>query len=242
MSDTRGAISLSCGRIEGLLDAYLDGDLSTADERAVRCHAHGCADCGREMDRAVACRNLLRSTEPIRTSPGFRGAVLAGVRAEQARRERRSRMFRILVPTLGPALAAALALGFLLPRSHDAPLTPTARTPIIAQVESEQPEVAVATSPEPNALQAEAAALPKPTTSPMEARLQSGKPRQEPAAIGQPPAVRSRPDGPSYLTAKLVESPAVAERPAAAPEPVILANVPEPEAVFVATSRSTYSL
>jgi len=237
---TRPDATVGCERFRALLDSYLDGEISRAEESTARAHAHGCAACAREVERAIAARSLLRSVAAIGLSSGFRATVGARVRAEQGRRERRGRWLRVLVPALAPVAAAAIAFALWNPTSKlpGSPSTTGVATSAAPDAAAghptpEEPSVAIATAPEVAAEPSRLAAKPHaaPTARPV-ARPRVGASRAVVAGAPHP-----RDGAPSYLRSRggAGSAPVVAA-------PVVTAKIPEPDAVFVASAGTRYSL
>ena len=243
---TTPVTTLSCERFIALVDAYLDGELSRAGEVAARAHVRECAGCAREMERAVAARGILRSMDAMRPSAALRAAVAAGVRAEQARRLWRSRWLRVLVPALGPAVvaAAAFALWSQTPQPRTATPPPRVATSVapdtaVGHPGPGEPSVEVVTAPDGPTV-AGASATPSPRPDSPHATMAT-RPAARPRDSG-PSAVVAEVSGPrggapSYLTGRLET-----RSRTTSPMPVVTVQVPEPEAVFVASAEARYSL
>ena len=54
---------MKCDEFTSALDAYIDGELSPDDARAMCEHAKGCAACGDELKRAEFLRDALRNMD-----------------------------------------------------------------------------------------------------------------------------------------------------------------------------------
>lgn len=96
---------MTCEELRAKLDAYIDGELSADERRAIDDHAAACADCGRELDLAKLVRDALGEmgeevAVPLQARAGWRNAVRA-----EAKRKRNRRWMRAAY-----AAAAALVL------------------------------------------------------------------------------------------------------------------------------------
>lgn len=71
MARTWGASRADCERVDALLEAYHDEDLTAAERREVDLHLEGCADCRSELALAESVASSLRSLPLVarRTSP-----------------------------------------------------------------------------------------------------------------------------------------------------------------------------
>ncbi len=97
---------MSCGEVEGLLEAHLDGDLGRDQSRAVTAHLAECPACAAEAQLAGRVRAELRAL-PELDAPA---AVLASVRwSTGSRRPGRSRP----ILAVAAAVVAAVGLGLL---------------------------------------------------------------------------------------------------------------------------------
>ena len=99
---------MTCEELRARLDAYIDGELSEDEMRAVEDHAAACVDCGRELELAKLVRDALGEldgevTVPLQAQAGWRNAV----RAEAKRKQNR----RWLRAAYGVAAALVLVLG-----------------------------------------------------------------------------------------------------------------------------------
>ena len=96
---------MDCLEMRAKLDAYIDGELTAEEMRAVEAHAAACEDCGRELEAARFLRDALGELDrevavPLPAHVGWQRAV----RAEAKRRANR-RWLRAVY-----AVAAALVL------------------------------------------------------------------------------------------------------------------------------------
>ena len=98
---------MDCERLRTLLDAYIDGELSEEEARALVNHAKSCESCGRELEAAELLRDALAHMDeevavPLEAQAAWRGAVRT-----EARRRIGRRWMRV-------ACAAAAALVLVL--------------------------------------------------------------------------------------------------------------------------------
>lgn len=97
---------MKCEEFTSALDAYIDGECSPADARAMCEHAKGCAVCGDELKRAEFLRDTLRNIDadvavPLEAQAAWRTAV----KRERARKRR-----NIWFKSLAAAAAAVVVL------------------------------------------------------------------------------------------------------------------------------------
>lgn len=99
---------MNCEQMRTMLDAYIDGELSEADMRALRDHAAACEYCRNELEAAELLRDALAHMDddvcvPLEAQAAWRNAV----RAEAGKRSRK-RMLRVVY---GLAAALVVAIG-----------------------------------------------------------------------------------------------------------------------------------
>jgi len=104
-----------------LLSALLDGELSAAEESAVRAHLETCAECRRELDYIGGARTLLRGLPAVEPPFGFLERLLS----------HRSRWARAAVGVLAAGAAASIAVVALA-----APREPTVKPPVANYVDA----------------------------------------------------------------------------------------------------------
>ena len=97
---------MKCDEFTSALDAYIDGELSADDARAMCEHAKGCAACGDELKRAEFLRDALRNIDadvfvPLEAQAAWRSAV---------KRERARKKKNTWLRSLTAAAAAAVVL------------------------------------------------------------------------------------------------------------------------------------
>lgn len=100
---------MSCEEARSMLDAFVDGELTAQQERALMEHAAGCDACGKEMEAAILLRDSLKDMDaevnvPLEAQAAWRKAV----RAEAGRRGRVRRWTRY---ACGAAAALVLVAG-----------------------------------------------------------------------------------------------------------------------------------
>ena len=107
----------TCLRILGLLDSYLDHELSSDVASEVANHLKTCDRCSRELDaRRVLVNRLRGAVRSVSAAPGLQSAIRESVRSNL--QPSRSRFFRTALPIAAALLAclsAAVAyrLGYL---------------------------------------------------------------------------------------------------------------------------------
>lgn len=110
---------MNCEDMRLLLDAYIDGELSAAEMRALEDHAKACESCRKEFGAARLLRDTLAHMDddlsvPLQAQAAWRRAV----RAEAGKKARRK------WPRAAYAIAAALVLAFGLNFAFDAAQNP----------------------------------------------------------------------------------------------------------------------
>ena len=96
---------MNCEELRAKLDAYIDGELTKDEMRAIEAHAAACEDCGRELEAAKFVRDALGELDeevavPLPAHVGWQKAVRA-----EAKRKANRRWLRVAY-----AVAAALVL------------------------------------------------------------------------------------------------------------------------------------
>ena len=96
---------MNCEEMRAKLDAYIDGELSAEEMRAVEAHAAACEECGRELETAKFVRDALGGLDqeiavPLPAHVGWQKAVRAEAKRRANRRWQRAAY----------AVAAALVL------------------------------------------------------------------------------------------------------------------------------------
>ena len=99
---------MNCEQMRAMLDAYIDGELSAEEMRALRDHAAACEDCRSELEAAELLRDALAHldddvTVPLEAQAAWRKAV----RTEAGKRNRK----RTLRVVYGLAAALVVAIG-----------------------------------------------------------------------------------------------------------------------------------
>ena len=144
---------MNCEQMRAMLDAYIDGELSEEEMRALRDHAAACEDCKRELEAAELLRDALAHMDddvsvPLEAQAAWRKAV----RAEAGKRSKK----RALRVVYGLAAALVVAIGCTAVLRSDALKPQNALTPNAgAQARAvEFTEMMVATDGESDAVQA----------------------------------------------------------------------------------------
>lgn len=144
---------MNCEQMRAMLDAYIDGELSEEEVRALRDHAAACEDCKRELEAAELLRDALAHMDddvsvPLEAQAAWRKAV----RAEAGKRSKK----RALRVVYGLAAALVVAIGCTAVLRSDALKPQNALTPNAgAQARAvEFTEMMVATDGEADAVQA----------------------------------------------------------------------------------------
>jgi len=107
----------ACVGREAMLEAYLDRDLSIAEEHALAEHWKSCAGCREALGHAAQSMRLLRFAGPVaEPGPAFARTVMARIRmADQQRSTEHAKFWQPFV-SLGWrfAVTATLAVGLLV--------------------------------------------------------------------------------------------------------------------------------
>jgi len=102
---------MSCERIEGLLSAFLEGELSPTDKAFVESHLAGCPDCTAMLGVLSRAQKALAGFSELEVSP----SLLARLAAIPVRKRKFSFSFDfVLKPALQPVFAAATIFMTLL--------------------------------------------------------------------------------------------------------------------------------
>ena len=144
---------MNCEQMRAMMDAYIDGELSEEEVRALRDHAAACEDCKRELEAAELLRDALAHMDddvsvPLEAQAAWRKAI----RAEAGKRSKK----RALRVVYGLAAALVVAIGCTAVLRSDALNPQNAVTPNAgAQARAvEFTEMMVATDGEADAVQA----------------------------------------------------------------------------------------
>jgi anti-sigma factor RsiW len=112
---------MTCERIEELLSAYMEGDLSEAERREVGAHLAGCPSCAELLSLLRETRGALAAFPEIEPSPG----LMARLNAIPEKKRFFKPVVRFLLrPDLQPVYAAfsvlflALSFVFFLPQGN----------------------------------------------------------------------------------------------------------------------------
>lgn len=143
---------MNCEQMRAMLDAYIDGELSAEEMRALRDHAAACEDCRSELEAAELVRDALAHMDddvsvPLEAQAAWRNAV----RAEAGKRSRK----RVLRVAYGLAAALVVAIGCTAVLRSDA-LNPQNAPTLDAGVQARGVELSamVATDGESDAVEA----------------------------------------------------------------------------------------
>ncbi len=82
---------MGCEEAHSMLDAFVDGELSAQQERALMEHAAGCEACGREIEAAILLRDAMKDMDaevsvPLEAQTAWRRAVRAETGKTRGRR------------------------------------------------------------------------------------------------------------------------------------------------------------
>lgn len=117
MATNLGSGSTVCSSYESLLEDYLNGALSGADDKRVAEHVETCAGCREALANAEASLRLLRAAGPAEDpGPGFARVVMARIRAAEQEGVTEGAGFWQPFVSFGWkfAVTATLALGLLV--------------------------------------------------------------------------------------------------------------------------------
>lgn len=104
---------MSCEEARLLLDAYVDGELSGEQERALMEHVSACDACGRELEAAMLLKDVLRDMDeevavPLEAQAAWRSAV------RREAKQRSSRRWLRWVSAAAAALVLAVGCGAMI--------------------------------------------------------------------------------------------------------------------------------
>ncbi len=104
---------MNCESVNGLLDRYIDGELSPQEERELLDHVAACEDCAQKFREAELLKDMLGGMDddivaPLQAQTAWRQAV----KAEAGRRSVRRRLR--IVSCAAAALVLAVGCGFFL--------------------------------------------------------------------------------------------------------------------------------
>ena len=110
---------MNCESVNGLLDRYIDGELSPQEERELLDHVAACEDCAQKFREAELLKDMLGGMDddivaPLQAQTAWRQAV----KAEAGRRSVRRRLR--IVSCAAAALVLAVGCGFCLLYTSDA--------------------------------------------------------------------------------------------------------------------------
>lgn len=97
---------MKCEDMAGLLDRWMDGELTEQERRAMEAHAETCAECAGQMRAMAQMKALFDEIEPEVAVPLDAQAKWRGAIREQAKQDRARRLYR----RVGAAAAAVVVL------------------------------------------------------------------------------------------------------------------------------------
>jgi len=130
--------------MQDLLSAYLDRELSSADQKEVQLHLTGCASCREEERSILALKETLRTVK----MSGLPADVVAAIENETIQKPRwwETNFFQRPWIPIAAGMGAAAVAGWLFVRSH---MTPVGAPPTpMAAVISTSPVVAMHQDPD----------------------------------------------------------------------------------------------
>jgi anti-sigma factor RsiW len=109
---------MACGLWAGKLDAYVDGELPPADERALREHLRGCASCAADSVELLQAKRAVQAAASKRFLPdaGFRARIQKTLATP--RNPRRNFNWLPALAAIAAALLAVVALSFAYNRNR----------------------------------------------------------------------------------------------------------------------------
>ncbi len=105
--------TMACPAQEAALEDYVNGELSSGDEKQLTGHLQTCSGCAKAVAEAQVAARLLRAGEPTADpGSGFARVAMARIRSEMENREERSiwRPFVALAWKLSATAALALVM------------------------------------------------------------------------------------------------------------------------------------
>lgn len=90
---------------EALLDAFVDGELSSEDMQAVQDHLNTCPDCRAYVDSALAIRAAFPTVEDTPVPEGFADGVMEAIQAQSAPQKKQSQPWKKLLLPLAACIA-----------------------------------------------------------------------------------------------------------------------------------------
>jgi anti-sigma factor RsiW len=100
---------MSCKKYKILLSAYIDGEITAKEEKALKKHLKVCPDCAKELEHLGQVRNIFRVVERKEPSEFFESRVLGQISTGSRKQllRRYEMVFRMAVPAV---LAAVLII------------------------------------------------------------------------------------------------------------------------------------
>lgn len=126
---------MGCEEARLLLDAYVDGELSAEQERALMEHVESCAACREEFNAAVMLQRIIKDMDedvavPLEAQAAWRSAVHAEARKKAVRRW--TRVASAAAAALVLVLGGAFMLREDVPAQQPAPKTMAVEAQLIA--------------------------------------------------------------------------------------------------------------
>ncbi len=113
--------SVVCRELSSELSALLDGELTAAQERAIRAHLKQCRQCAGELEALARVRRSLRTTT-AEDIPDLVEPILARIPQEDVKeRRRRERRIRLRTALTAAAVTTAVLIGAWLPGDDEPP-------------------------------------------------------------------------------------------------------------------------
>lgn len=111
-----------CEEYAALLDAFVDGELSSEEAEHVREHLLDCDACAAYVENALAVRAAFPDVDSIEVPPGFADGVCAAIRANAAPRKRSRRWLKASASAIACAAIVFAALRIMPEENHVAKL------------------------------------------------------------------------------------------------------------------------
>lgn len=113
---------MNCEKIRELLFDYIDGELDSATEKAIREHLDECAECKKEYEMMLGMSEAIKESYAYAPSE-LHSVIMSGLEAEK-KRVRRARLIRNLTAVGGCAAAFLITINSWLGRGGNEPATP----------------------------------------------------------------------------------------------------------------------
>lgn len=107
---------MNCQRVDNLMSAYIDGELTGAEMLAIRRHLHDCQDCAEEYESMRVVKQAVGRLRNVAPRQDFAQAILARVEEIQVPTHQRmlDALTRFVNSRLSPVAAALVASGVAL--------------------------------------------------------------------------------------------------------------------------------